>query len=184
MRVCAGGAEPTRVSARVLINSAGLNASAVARATEGVDGTKVPRTRLAKGNYFALGGRAPFERLIYPAPQVHGLGVHLTFDLAGEARFGPDVEWVDDVDYGVDARRAEGFAEAIRRYWPGLPQRALTPAYSGIRPKIAGPDDPAPDFRIDVERLNGVALVNLYGMESPGLTSSLAIAEHIVKSID
>lgn len=184
LRIRAGGAEPTEVRARALINSAGLDASLVARAIEGADAAKIPRTRFAKGNYFALGGRAPFERLIYPAPQVHGLGVHLTFDLAGEARFGPDVEWIDVVDYRVDPRRSDGFAEAIRRYWPGLPRRALTPAYSGVRPKLGGPEDPAADFRIDVERRGAATLVNLYGVESPGLTSSLAIAQHVVSLID
>ena len=124
-------------SVGALVNAAGLSASRVARAIEGSGA--VPETLYAKGNYFALAGRSPFERLIYPAPQAHGLGVHLTFDLGGQARFGPDVEWVETLDYSVDPARGQGFAEAIRRYWPGLPDDALTPAYAGIRPKISGP---------------------------------------------
>ncbi len=183
LRIFAGGAEPADVTARALVNCAGLNASIVARAVEGAGATAIPETRFAKGNYFALGGRAPFERLIYPAPQAHGLGVHLTFDLAGQARFGPDVEWVDRVDFAVDPSRSAGFAEAIRRYWPGLPDRALTPAYCGIRAKLGGPGDPAADFRIDVRDLGGATVVDLLGIESPGLTSSLAIAGHVVSRL-
>jgi L-2-hydroxyglutarate oxidase LhgO len=175
-----GGAEPTRLNVGALVNAAGLAASQVARAVEGLAPGFVPETRYAKGNYFSLSRRAPFRRLIYPAPQAHGLGVHLTFDLAGQARFGPDVEWVDRLDYSVDPARGRGFAEAIRRYWPGLPDGALSPAYSGIRPKIAGPAEPAADFRIDGPELHGVpGLVNLFGVESPGLTASLAIAEEV-----
>jgi L-2-hydroxyglutarate oxidase LhgO len=184
LRVSVGGAEPTDVTARALINCAGLDASRVARAVEGVDASAIPDTRYAKGNYFALGGRAPFERLIYPAPQAHGLGVHLTFDLAGQARFGPDVEWIDRVDFSVDPGRNAGFAEAIRRYWPGLPDRALAPAYCGIRAKLGGPRDPAADFRIDVRQAEGATIVDLLGIESPGLTSSLAIADHVLSRID
>ncbi len=173
-----GGAEPARMSVGALVNSAGLAASRVARAIEGL--TDIPETLFAKGNYFALAGRAPFRRLIYPAPQAHGLGVHLTFDLAGQARFGPDVEWVERLDYDVNPERARGFADAIRRYWPSLPDDALSPAYAGVRPKISGPSDPAPDFRIDGPAAHGIAgLVNLYGIESPGLTASLAIAEEV-----
>ena len=174
-----GGAQPMRLSVGALVNAAGLSASRVARAIEGSGA--VPETLYAKGNYFALSGRAPFRRLIYPAPQAHGLGVHLTFDLGGQARFGPDVEWVERLEYGVDAQRARGFAEAIRRYWPGLPDDALTPAYAGIRPKLSGPAEPAADFRIDGPERHGVAgLVNLFGIESPGLTASLAIAQEVV----
>jgi len=169
-----GGAEPARFTAAALVNCAGLAASRVARAIEG--GGAAPETLYAKGNYFALAGRAPFRRLIYPAPQTHGLGVHLTFDLGGQARFGPDVEWVETLDYAVKPERGAGFAAAIRRYWPGLPDDALTPAYSGIRPKISGPTAAAADFRIDAQP----GLVNLYGIESPGLTSSLAIAEEVM----
>ncbi len=179
--VNAGGAEPMRVSASAIVNAGGLRASDVAEAIAGLAPRFVPRTRYAKGNYFALRGRAPFRRLIYPAPQAHGLGVHLTFDLGGQARFGPDVEWVDAIGYDVDARRGEGFTEAIRSYWPGLPDDALSPAYSGIRPKLGGPADPAADFRIDGVEVHGVpGLVNLFGIESPGLTSALAIADEVV----
>jgi L-2-hydroxyglutarate oxidase LhgO len=175
-----GGIEPMRLDAGALVNSAGLVASRAARAIEGLAAAAIPETRYAKGNYFALAGRSPFSRLIYPAPQAHGLGVHLTFDLGGQARFGPDVEWVETIGYDVDPERMRGFAEAIRRYWPGLPESALSPAYSGIRPKISGPSDPAPDFRIDGPERHGCAgLVNLFGIESPGLTSSLAIAEEV-----
>jgi L-2-hydroxyglutarate oxidase LhgO len=175
-----GGVEPMRLEVGALVNSAGLAASRVARAIEGLAAAAIPETRYAKGNYFALAGRSPFSRLIYPAPQTHGLGVHLTFDLGGQARFGPDVEWVEAIGYDVDPERMRGFAEAIRRYWPGLPEGALSPAYSGIRPKISGPSDPAPDFRIDGPEHHGCAgLVNLFGIESPGLTSSLAIAEDV-----
>ena len=173
-----GGGEPTRLRVGALVNAAGLAASHVARAVEGL--ADVPRTGFAKGNYFALKGRAPFRRLIYPAPQTHGLGVHLTFDLGGQARFGPDVEWVETPDYHVNPERARGFAGAIRRYWPELPDDALTPAYAGIRPKISGPSEPAADFRIDGPSVHGIAgLVNLYGIESPGLTASLALAEYV-----
>jgi L-2-hydroxyglutarate oxidase LhgO len=180
VRVFAGGAEPAEATARLIVNCAGLGASAVARAVEGADAASIPETRYAKGNYFSLGGRAPFAHLIYPAPQVHGLGVHLTFDLAGEARFGPDVEWVDAIDYGVDPARSDGFSAAVHRYWPGLPNRALTPAYSGIRPKLGGPKDPAADFRIEAQTFGEAILVNLFGIESPGLTSSLAIADCVL----
>ena len=173
-----GGAAPAWLRVAALVNCAGLSASQVARAIEGSG--DVPETFYAKGNYFALSGRAPFRRLIYPAPQTHGLGVHLTFDLGGQARFGPDVEWVETLDYAVNPERGRGFAQAIRRYWPALPDDALSPAYSGIRPKIAGPKDPPPDFRIDGPEAHGTpGLVNLYGIESPGLTSSLAIAEAV-----
>jgi L-2-hydroxyglutarate oxidase LhgO len=175
-----GGAEPMRLTTAMLVNAAGLAASRVAAAIAGLDPARIPPTRYAKGNYFTLAGRAPFSRLIYPAPHTHGLGVHLTIDLAGQARFGPDVEWVEALDYRVDPSRGEAFYAAIRRYWPGLPDGALQPGYSGIRPKIAGPGDPAPDFRIDGPEAHGVdGLVNLYGIESPGLTASLPIAAEV-----
>ena len=183
VRVFAGGAEPTEATARLMVNCAGLHASAVARVVEGADAASVPETRYAKGNYFSLGGRAPFAHLIYPAPHVHGLGVHLTFDLAGEARFGPDVEWVEAIDYGVDPGRSEGFADAIHRYWPGLPKRALTPAYCGVRPKLGGPNDPAADFRIEAQTFGEAMVVNLFGIESPGLTSSLAIGDYVLSLV-
>jgi L-2-hydroxyglutarate oxidase LhgO len=149
----------------------------------------VPRPRWAKGSYFSLAARAPADCLVYPAPVDAWLGVHLTLDLAGQARFGPDLEWLPegtepaDIDYRVEPARAAGFAEAVSRYWPGLlelPAGALQPAYSGVRPKIHGPGEPAPDFRIDGPERHGVAgLVNLFGIESPGLTSALAIGEHV-----
>ncbi|MDY0743568.1 NAD(P)/FAD-dependent oxidoreductase [Paucibacter sp. R3-3] len=171
-----GGAEPMRIEARrLIVNAAGLDAPRLAAALA----TPAPRAWLAKGSYFALAGRAPFSRLVYPLPEPGGLGVHLTLDLAGQARFGPDVEWVDHIDYRVDPRRAEGFYAAIRRYWPALPDDALQPAYAGIRPKIAGPGEPAADFAI--ERHGG--LVNLFGIESPGLTAALAIGERIASEV-
>ncbi len=176
-----GGNEPMRLSTHNLINASGLHASDVARTVIGLDPVRTPNTLYAKGNYFSLRGKAPFSRLIYPAPQTHGLGVHLTLDLSGQARFGPDVEWVDTLDYEVDPKRGEGFDDAIRRYWPDLPKNALIPAYSGIRPKISGPNDPAPDFQIDGPESHGIpGLVNLFGIESPGLTSSLAIADAVL----
>jgi L-2-hydroxyglutarate oxidase LhgO len=141
----------------------------------------VPRQFLAKGNYFTLSQRAPFSRLIYPLPEDGGLGVHLTLDLAGQAKFGPDVEWIDHVDYSVDPGRAASFYPSIRSYWPGLPDGALQPGYSGVRPKISGPGQPAADFVLAGEAQHGVqGLVCLYGIESPGLTSSLALAEAVL----
>ncbi|EGP58244.1 dehydrogenase [Agrobacterium tumefaciens F2] len=180
-----GGKEPLSLTCRLLVNSAGLLAPMVAKKIEGLPEHAIPQARFAKGSYFSLAGKSPFSRLIYPAPHTHGLGVHLTLDLAGQARFGPDVEWVDTVDYAVDPRRMEGFGDAIRRYWPGLPEHALTPAYSGIRPKISGPDEPAMDFRIDGPEKHGLAgLVNLFGIESPGLTASLAIANEVAMRLE
>ena len=142
---------------------------------------EIPREYFAKGNYFTLAGRSPFTRLIYPVPVPGGLGTHLTLDLAGQARFGPDVEWVDAIAYDVDPRRGDGFYAAIRRYFPALPDGALQPAYSGIRPKIVPPGAPGQDFVVQGRRDHGVAgLVNLFGIESPGLTASLALAELVV----
>jgi L-2-hydroxyglutarate oxidase LhgO len=170
--------EPVALHARALVNSAGLDAPATARLMDGFPGTGVPTAHLAKGSYFTLGSRSPFTRLIYPLPVPGGLGVHLTLDLAGRARFGPDVEWVKERRYEVDPARAASFYTAIRSWWPALPDGALEPAYSGIRPKITGPGEPQADFRIDGEAAHGVhGLVQLFGIESPGLTSSLAIAE-------
>jgi L-2-hydroxyglutarate oxidase LhgO len=175
-----GGDAPMALGCRLLINSAGLGATAVARSIEGMPIELIPPAYLAKGNYFSCSARAPFSHLIYPVPEPGGLGVHLTLDLAGQARFGPDVEWVDAIDYAVDPARAERFYPAIRRYWPALPDGALMPSYSGIRPKIVPPAVARQDFLIQGPRDHGVAgLVNLFGIESPGLTSSLAIADHV-----
>lgn len=172
------------LTATRLINAGGLHASKVARAIDGLDHAFVPDTKYAKGNYFSLAKRAPFTHLIYPAPHTHGLGVHLTLDMGGAAKFGPDVEWVDGLDYEVDPKRGDSFYAAIRTYWPELPDGALQASYSGIRPKICGPNDPAPDFRIDGAGVHGVQnLVNLFGIESPGLTSSLAIAQRVAAEL-
>jgi L-2-hydroxyglutarate oxidase LhgO len=178
-----GGEDPMRLLARTLVNSAGLHAAAVARRIEGMDLGHVPPAHRCKGTYFALSGRAPFSRLVYPMHDHAGLGVHITLDLAGQARFGPDTEWLDDdgpLDYRVDPQRAAGFEAAIRRYWPGLPDHALVPAYSDIRPKVAGPGEPPADWVVQGARDHGVAgLVNLFGIESPGLTACLALADHV-----
>jgi L-2-hydroxyglutarate oxidase LhgO len=176
----AGGDAPASLECRLLVNAAGLAASAVARNIDGMPIELIPPGYLAKGNYFSCSVRAPFSRLIYPVPEPGGLGVHLTLDMAGQARFGPDVEWVDTIDYAVDPARAERFYPAIRRYWPTLPDGALMPSYSGIRPKIVPPAVAAQDFLIQGPRDHGVeGLINLFGIESPGLTSSLAIAEYV-----
>jgi L-2-hydroxyglutarate oxidase LhgO len=177
-----GGAETTRLLARRVVNSAGLFAPRLAAMIEGFPRAQVPPSRYCKGNYFSLTGRSPFRRLIYPVPEKAGLGVHLTLDLAGRARFGPDVEWIEGIDYGVDPRRAERFYDAIRSYWPGLQDNSLAPAYSGIRPKIQeSPEEPARDFLIQGPNDHGaVGLVNLFGIESPGLTAALAIGEHVL----
>ena len=176
------GSEP--IKARILINSAGLRAPSVAKSVEGHRAELVPRELYAKGNYYSLNKKAPFSRLIYPVPEPGGLGVHVTLDLAGQARFGPDVEWVERIAYDVDPKRAERFYAAIRRYWPGLPDGALLPGYSGIRPKISGPGEPAPDFQIQGPREHGIpGLVHLFGIESPGLTASLALAEMVAREV-
>jgi L-2-hydroxyglutarate oxidase LhgO len=179
-----GGIEPMMLRARLLINAAGLAAQTVARSLRGMPEGKIPRLHLAKGNYYSLAGRAPFSRLIYPMPEEGGLGVHLTLDIGGQARFGPDVEWVDEIDYRVDPQRAGGFYAAIRRYWPDLREGTLQPAYAGIRPKIERPGGPATDFMIQTSVSHGIAsLVNFFGVESPGLTSSLAIAEGVLAQL-
>jgi L-2-hydroxyglutarate oxidase LhgO len=168
------------LSARLLINAGGLTAPDVARAMRGFPAEFVPRSWLARGAYFTLAGKAPFRHLVYPAPQEGGLGIHLTLDLAGQARFGPDVEWIEAIDYRFDESRAASFYDAIRAYWPGLKQGSLTPSFTGIRPKIAGPGMAAADFRIDGGDTHGVQpVINLFGIESPGLTSALAIADHV-----
>ncbi len=165
------------IGARVVINAAGLFAAQVAASL----GTPAPALRFARGHYFSLAGRAPFSRLIYPLPVDGGLGVHLTLDLGGQARFGPDVQWLPDTDpatlaYAVDPALAPAFEAEVRGYWPGLPAGALQPAYSGIRPKLGGPGEAAPDFRIDTDT---PGLVQLFGIESPGLTAALALAEDV-----
>lgn len=170
-----GGDQPFTLHAAHVVNAAGLFAHSVAGAIEGVPPASIPTVAYAKGNYFGLAGRCPFSRLIYPLPEPGGLGVHLTLDMAGRARFGPDVEWVERLDYTVDASRAEPFYAAIRSYWPGLPDGALYPDYAGIRVKLGGAA--APDFRID--RPCGSRLINLYGFESPGLTASLAVGDAV-----
>ena len=181
LKVKVGGRHPIDLCCRELINSAGLYASSVARAIDGFPPDLIPTTYLAKGNYFSLTGmRAPFSHLIYPVPVAGGLGTHLTLDLAGQARFGPDVEWIDSIDYAVDAKRVTGFHAAIRRYWPDLPDDSLVPAYAGIRPKIVPPSVASQDFQIMGPKVHGMkGVVHLFGIESPGLTASLAIAEYV-----
>jgi len=180
------GSDP--IASEILVNSAGLRAPTVARSMEGYRAALAPRELYAKGNYYSLARRPPFSRLVYPVPEPGGLGVHVTLDLAGQARFGPDVEWVERIggkeDYAVDPRRAERFYAAIRRYWPGLPDGALLPGYSGIRPKTAGPGEPAPDFQVQGPAAHGVpGLVHLFGIESPGLTASLALADAVLTEL-
>jgi len=168
----------------VAINAAGLWAQQVARSLDGVPASAVPPCHYAKGHYFSLSGRAPFRHLVYPVAVPGGLGIHLTLDLAGQARFGPDVEWVDRIDYQVDESRAPAFEAAIRRYWPALPDGALRPGYTGIRPKLGPAGSPAQDFVIQGPADHGVpGLVNLFGIESPGLTASLAIAGEVLKAL-
>jgi L-2-hydroxyglutarate oxidase LhgO len=177
------GAAPA-LRAPLIVNSAGVQAPAVAHLIEGFPAQHIPRAYFAKGSYFSLRGRAPFRRLIYPVPEGGGLGIHLTLDLAGRARFGPDLEWIDACDFHVDAARSGTFYAAIRRYWPALEDDALEPAYAGVRAKIYGPRQPAADFRIDDAARHGVrGLLNLFGIESPGLTASLALAGEAVSRI-
>lgn len=173
-----GGPDAMSLTCNVMINASGLHAPSLARNIEGIPGSCIPAEYLCKGSYFTLQGRAPFTRLIYPVPQHAGLGVHLTLDLGGQAKFGPDTEWVTQENYDIDPRRGDSFYAAVRTYWPALKDGALQPGYTGIRPKISGPTEPAADFMIagpSTHRVPG--LVNLFGIESPGLTSSLAIAE-------
>ncbi len=171
----------TELLAEHVVNAAGLGAQALARRCSGLDTRFVPPSYYAKGNYFTLGGRSPFRRLIYPVPEAAGLGIHLTLDLGRQARFGPDVQWVDAPDdLQVDPTRAQAFYAGVRSYWPGLPEGALTPGYAGIRPKIHGPAEPAVDFMIQGPQTHGVpGLMNLFGIESPGLTSALAIGDWV-----
>ena len=179
-----GGAAPMQLHCRYLVNAAGLGAQSVARAMTGFDSRQVPPLYLAKGSYFVLAGRAPFGRLVYPVPEFGGLGVHLTLDLGGRARFGPDVEWIEKIDYRVEPDRAGAFYGAVRRYWPGLEDGALLPGYAGVRPKIYGPSGAVLDFLIQGPSRHGVRrLINLFGIESPGLTSSLAIADFVLAEL-
>jgi L-2-hydroxyglutarate oxidase LhgO len=175
-----GGDERVTLDATTVINAAGLFAPDVARSIAGFPAARVPPRHFAKAHYFTLAGRSPFSRLVYPVASRTFLGVHVTLDLAGQARFGPDIEWVDAVDYRFDESRASLFYEAVRRYFPGLRDGALQPGYTGIRPKISGPRDPAADFVIEGPREHGMpGVVNLFGIESPGLTSSLAIGSYV-----
>jgi L-2-hydroxyglutarate oxidase LhgO len=182
-----GGEEPMELRANIVVNSAGLHAAPLARRFHGLPLEKVPEFHYSKGNYYALSGRSPFSRLIYPVPVPGGLGVHLTLDLAGQARFGPDVERIDavrdarDLNYDVDPARADAFYAEVRKYWSALPDGALHPAYCGIRPKLGSPSAPLSDFVISGPGEHGVpGLVNLFGIESPGLTASLAIAKYVL----
>jgi len=180
-----GGSDGMKIQTKMLINCAGMSAPAVAKKIEGLKPEQIPKAFFAKGNYFSLSGKSPFKHLIYPIPEPGGLGVHLTLDMGGQAKFGPDVEWLDidaeeQVDYTVDPKRSEGFYEAVRRYWPELKDGSLQPDYSGIRAKIVPPNSPSGDFCFDTPKEHGLAgLYNLYGFESPGLTSSLAIARYL-----
>lgn len=181
----AGGETPTALSARLLVTAPGLSAQAVAADIEGFPAARIPTRHLGKGVYFRLTGRAPFERLIYPPPIPGALGTHYRKDLGGQAVFGPDLAYVETEDYTVDPSRAAGFYAYVRKFWPGLPDGALAPDYAGIRPKLHGPGEPQPDFQIDGPDIHGLAgLVALFGIESPGLTSSLAIGEAVAARLD
>jgi L-2-hydroxyglutarate oxidase LhgO len=176
-----GGAEPGMLEVDAVVNSAGLGAQALARRTDGYPAARVPRLVLAKGNYFGYSARPVFSRLIYPTPVDGGLGTHVTLDLASRMRFGPDVEWITEENYAVDPGRAQSFYARIRTYWPGLPDGTLVPDYAGIRPKLTGPGEPAADFMVEGPAQHGLpGLVQLFGIESPGLTSSLSLAEEVV----
>jgi L-2-hydroxyglutarate oxidase LhgO len=180
-----GGAEPMTIECGVVVNCAGLGAQAVARSIAGMPPGAIPPSYYAIGHYYTLSGAAPFRRLVYPVARQDWLGVHVTIDLGGQVKFGPDFTWIDRVDYRFDASREAAFYGAIRRYYPALKDGTLQPGYTGIRPKTAGPGDPAQDFAILGPRDHGVAgFVNLYGIESPGLTSSLAIADHVAALLD
>ena len=179
-----GGAEPMALKAAFLVNAAGLEAPDVARKLEGLNQALLPRTHYAKGNYYTLSGARPFKHLVYPVPEEGGLGVHVTIDLGGQVKFGPDVEWIDELNYDVDPGRADKFYEAIRSYYPGLKDGAIEPGYAGIRPKITAKGEPAADFVIQGPKDHGVpGLVNLFGIESPGLTASMAIAQSVLDGL-
>jgi L-2-hydroxyglutarate oxidase LhgO len=182
IEVDVGGVDPMTLRCRLLVNSAGLHAPGLAGRILGMPADRVPTAYFAKGNYFTLSGRSPFSRLIYPVPVPGGLGVHLTVDLGGQARFGPDVEWIDAIDYTVDPSRSDSFYAAVRKYWPDLKDGGLQPGYAGIRPKTVPKGAPGQDFVVQGHQTHGVAgLINLFGIESPGLTASLAIADHVLE---
>lgn len=190
-RIVAGGivlstgpTDPAEIHAKLVVNCTGLAAQSLALSIAGFDHARVPPLHLAKGTYFSLSGKAPFSRLVYPVPEAGGLGIHFTLDLAGTGRFGPDVEWIDSPNYDVDARRAMMFQQRIAHYWPGLDPGRLQPAYAGIRPKIARPGGAATDFIIDGGEAQGwPSLINLFGIESPGLTASLALAGEVARRV-
>jgi L-2-hydroxyglutarate oxidase LhgO len=180
-----GGSEPMRIACNIVVNCGGLCATQVARSIEGIPPHTIPKAWYAKAHYYTLSGKAPFRHLVYPVAHAAFLGVHVTLDLGGQVRFGPDLDWIEGVDYRFDESREPLFYQAIRRYYPDLKDGQLQPGYTGIRPKISGPDEPAADFRIDGPADHGIAgLVNLYGIESPGLTASLAIARHVRSLLD
>lgn len=184
-----GGNDGMHIQTKLLINCAGLSAPAIAQKIEDLSKEQIPKAFFAKGNYFSLSGKSPFKHLIYPIPEPGGLGVHLTLDMGGQAKFGPDVEWLDineegQIDYKVNPKRGDDFYEAVRRYWPGLKDQSLQPDYSGVRAKIVPPNTPAGDFCFNTPKDHGLeGLFNLYGFESPGLTSSLAIAKYLQEQI-
>jgi L-2-hydroxyglutarate oxidase LhgO len=189
--LCETDGNEIELVARTVVNSGGLHALDVARSLTGIPGAPIPAPRYAKGNYFVYGGKSPFTHLVYPLPEDGGLGTHATLDLAGRARFGPNVEWLPagttaaDLDYAVDASLAPAFYQAIRSYWPGLPDGGLEPAYAGMRPKTNGPGEPAADFEIRCLAESGWPRVaQLFGIESPGLTASLAIGAHVAALLD
>ena len=180
-----GGAEPMELTAKTVINATGLSAPTVARRLTGQPEALIPTAYYCKGSYFTLAGRSPFSRLIYPMPDHAGLGVHLTLDLGGQAKFGPDTEWVSGENYDIDPRRADAFYAAVRQYWPELPDNALQLGYTGIRPKIVGPGAVPADFMIAGPATHGVSgLVNLFGIESPGLTACLAIGHTVLTVLE
>lgn len=178
-----GGVSNCEVRCNAVVNCAGLWAAKLA-AKLGVSAERVPQTHYARGQYYSLSGASPFSHLVYPLPSSAGLGIHVTLDLIGSARFGPDVQWIDDVNYEFDASRETAFRKAISRYYPGIQERSLTPGHTGIRAKLVGPNQAAADFQIDSHAFkNGKGLINLYGIESPGLTASMAIAEHVAELV-
>jgi L-2-hydroxyglutarate oxidase LhgO len=180
------GSESGELAVDAVVNSAGLGAQDLGRHTEDYPQDRVPRLVLARGNYFGYAGRPVFSRLVYPAPRIDGgLGTHVTLDLAGRMRFGPDVEWIEEENYNVNPERAKSFYASIRRYWPGLPDNSLQPDYAGVRPKLTGPGEPAADFMIDGPAQHGLpGLMHMFGIESPGLTSSLSLADAVVAQLD